>query len=115
MTWAESFVWTLAVEQPVYAFALRGVYRDWRAACAVSFLLNSFTHPLLWKATLSAGPAETALAEAAVVAVEAFVLRLILDRRLKTGAAWRLALGASLAANAASWLAGGALNAYWPR
>ncbi len=115
MTWLEAFLWTCAIEQPVYAFALRGVYTDWRAACAISLLLNSVTHPLLWWATKSTGPGEVAAAEAVVFVVEALVLRLILSRRLKTWPAWRLALGASLTANAASWLGGLALNAYWPR
>jgi hypothetical protein len=47
VTWSLAFIWTLALELPIYALAARG--RLARAPFFLAFFLgNSFTHPLVW-------------------------------------------------------------------
>lgn len=118
MSWLEAFVLTLALEQPVYLLFLRKRFESWWAPSAFTVFVNLLTHPLLWFCLKQADPdvldLKTVLvAEAVVVFVEGLALWLILRRRMKTRPAAGLALAASLAANATSFLGGLAISAYW--
>jgi len=49
MTWGEAFVWTCALETPVYVLMLRRAFRGWWAPIVVSIFLQLATHPFLWR------------------------------------------------------------------
>ena len=97
---AAAFVWTVALEFPVYALALP---RNWGVARALRLTLavNLLTHPALCAWVLTSKPRLGALAtaELAVALIEAGVLVLAVGppRRL----AWALLAAGS--ANALSW------------
>lgn len=107
MSWLAAFVWTLALEQPVYVLALRGFAARWWEPCAATLLLNLATHPLIWSWAVAVEPslAQAAAAEGIVVLVEAALLGALLRRRGAPQVS-RRALGFAAAANAFSWGAG---------
>lgn len=74
--WFTAFVWTLALELPSYAVALRGRLTGVRLL-AVVLALNVATHPAIWFLLPRFEPwaAWFVLAEALVIAVEATLLR----------------------------------------
>ena len=105
IAWAAAFVWTLALELPVWAWAQRlpGV-RPGRALL-LALALNLVTHPALWLLCSLSSPGVAALwgLEALVVVVEARLL-LRWARPAPTPArAWC----AAVLANALSWGLGG--------
>jgi len=97
---AAAFVWTVALEFPVYALALP---RTWSVARALCFTLavNLLTHPALCAWVLASKPRLGALAaaELAVALIEAGLLLLAIGppRRF----AWALLAAGS--ANSLSW------------
>jgi hypothetical protein len=97
--WALAFLFTQAVEMPIYAFALRP--RGWGKRLAVAFGASAITHPLVWAGVLAFAGSHyweaVFAAEAFAVAAEAGWLRLFGVRR---------ALGWSMLANGASVLVG---------
>jgi hypothetical protein len=99
--WLDAFVWTLALEQLVYVLMLRGRFKTWWAPCVLSLALNCATHPLFWALAGGDDPVLTSIpaAEAFIAAVEALGVWLAVRDV-------RLAVVASAAANAFSWLAG---------
>jgi hypothetical protein len=103
MTWLESFVWTCAIEAPVYIVLLRGSFRSAWAPVMIALGLQLATHPLLW--VLFPGAADrwtTFLAcEAAVALVEGLLVALLL-RRQRQPRPLRRGLFAGLVANALS-------------
>ncbi|HEX7902064.1 MAG TPA: hypothetical protein VF950_30165 [Planctomycetota bacterium] len=48
MSWLEAFVWTCAIETPLYVLALRGSFRAWWPPVLISLGLQLTTHPLMW-------------------------------------------------------------------
>lgn len=107
MSWLAAFVWTFALEQPVYLLALRGFAARWWEPCAATLLLNLVTHPAIWAWAVAAerSLAQTAAAEGVVVLIEAALLGGFLRRRGAPHFA-RRGLCAAAAANAFSWGAG---------
>lgn len=103
VTWFAAFVWTLALELPVYGHALRGRPGPAWLPLAVTGALNLTTHPALWLALPPAAPpALLFAAEAIVVATEG----LLLGRLLNGPRALARGLAAALAANSLSAAAG---------
>lgn len=100
LLWFAAFVWTIALELPVYVALTR--FRAWWMPVAVTVGVNALTHPLLWFVFPRIHPfAVFVLAgEASVIAVEALILAALGVRR---------PLVVSFAANATSavlgWLA----------
>jgi len=107
VSWLAAFVWTFALEQPVYLMALRGFAARWWEPCAATLLLNLATHPALWAWALAVDPSppQIAAAEGIVMLVEAALLGALLRRRGSPHFA-RRGLVAAAAANAFSWGAG---------
>lgn len=111
MAWLVAFVWTLALETPVYALCLEREARRWWAPLAVSLLLNVMTHPLFAWWVLRAVPsnAEVALAECAIACAEGCALAAMRRSRLlpaATSRGSRLMLSSwlvAVAANGASY------------
>jgi hypothetical protein len=69
--WMVAFLWTCALELPVYVALLRRRLRKWWATPALTLALNTVTHPALWFVLPRLEPhAAWAGAEAAVVVVE---------------------------------------------
>jgi hypothetical protein len=99
MLWFCAFAWTIAIELPIYAVLLR---RRWWLV----FVVNAITHPLLWFAFPRFEPywRYVVVAELCVVVVEAIVIAAV-TRRV------RLAVAASIVANAVSALVGFAILA----
>jgi hypothetical protein len=103
VTWFSAFVWTCAVETPIYVALLRRSFRTWWAPVLFSIVLQLSTHPLLWALFPRNGRYWTAfwLAEAAVVLAEGALAGLALWRRGDRRPFSRGGL-ASLTANASS-------------
>lgn len=100
MTWPEAFVWTLALELPVYTAFLRRAFRPWWGPVALTFAVNVATHPLLWIFLPREDPSRLwlALFEGLVALVEAGLVALALVRLGSPPVAPRAALGRGLAA-----------------
>ena len=49
--WLVPFVWTLALELPIYALCLHRSLPRWWALVGLVVAINVATHPLLWIAT----------------------------------------------------------------
>ncbi|MCE9572298.1 MAG: hypothetical protein K8W52_04015 [Deltaproteobacteria bacterium] len=103
--WLLAFVWTLALELPIYTRWLRGSMRSGWALCGLVFAVNAVSHPLLWfvMPRLTPYPLYLAVGETSVVIVEALIIAAAL--RGRPGAA-RLAFLSSLTANAFSTAVG---------
>jgi hypothetical protein len=82
VTWLESFLWTCALETPVYVLLLRNSFRRWWAPVAISLGLQLATHPLLWVLFPRNGPYWTAffLFELGVALAEGGLVALLLRR-----------------------------------
>lgn len=82
MTWGEAFLWTCAIETPVYVLLLRRSFRSWLAPLVVSIFLQLATHPLLWRFFPRDGDYWTAFFtfETGVVLVEGGLVSLLLWR-----------------------------------
>jgi hypothetical protein len=104
--WLTLFVWTLALELPVYAALLRDRLRGPRQACLLVLGVNVITHPALFLAEPLSRDAALA-AELMVALAEGLLMAACLGRP-----ALRPALVASLSANLLSMIAGLALTAW---
>lgn len=77
--WLAAFVWTVGLELPVYALAIRRAGQNWRWILMAVLALNLVTHPAVWlwsRAHPAWGWSAWWKAEAAVVAAEALLLGL---------------------------------------
>ncbi len=107
---ALAFAWTLAIEIPAYAMALRRIGVAPRDALRLGLAVNLATHPLfsVWVLSSPRGPGALVAAEFVVVLVEGSLLATVLGHRGPCLAAALLANAASLAAGvglaAAGWL-----------
>jgi hypothetical protein len=99
--WLVAFLWTLAIEQPIYWLALRRRTRRWWHPGAICALANAITHPLLWFAYPQFEPyvAYVLLGEICVALAEAALIYAVVRDV-------RVAITTSLAANATSTLLG---------
>jgi hypothetical protein len=103
-SWAVAFVWTCALELPVYTLFLGRRFERWWAVCWLCLVLNITTHPALWSLFPRFEPAWfwLAVAEAVVTAVEAALVSVCLLRSMPPRKAIALGFYSSLAANALS-------------
>jgi len=103
LLWLAAFVWTLAVELPIYVVWLRRRMRRWWAPCLLAFVVNLATHPAFWYGFPRFGPywLYVLVGEVCVVIVETAIVVAALGPRRRG-----LAFGAGLTANAASTLVG---------
>lgn len=103
MTWLEAFLWTCAIETPVYALLLRRPLRGWLAAITLGIALQWLTHPAFWALFPESGSYWKAffLGETLVTAAEGVAASLLL---LRFGAEYAFVRGlaASALANALS-------------
>lgn len=106
LLWLKAFASTILVETPYYALFLARHVGGVGPAVLVSLGLQMATHPLLWLAwpklqTLADYGVVVVVAETLIVLVEAALVAMVIGR-----ARWRLALVASLVANATSTVVG---------
>ncbi|HVO32043.1 MAG TPA: hypothetical protein VMV18_14965 [bacterium] len=108
--WLFAFVWTNALELPVWWLALRKEFPRWWQPVALCLVVNSITHPTLWYLLPRFGSEEVwiPLAEGWVTATEALLafaaLRWVAHQPARRAAV--RAVAASVAANVFSTLAG---------
>lgn len=103
--WLLAFLWTLALELPVYALWLAPRLRSAAATCGLVLAINAITHPLLWfvMPRPASYAAYLAIGESGVVVLEAALIAGVLRRHPRP--VW-IAIGASLSANALSTAVG---------
>ncbi len=108
MNWLAAFVWTLALEYPVYEWALGSSARRWWHPAACALALNLLTHPLfsLWLLREPRSPAAVVAAELGIVAVEALALRFLPWSGLRGRFGLLRAAAAALGANGISFAIG---------
>jgi hypothetical protein len=106
MLWLFAFVWTLAIELPIYTLVLARCFQSRWAVVALTLAVNLATHPALWFVLPRSWPHFVAIGEAAVVVIEAALVAIVLARRAPLSDAVPRAIAAALIANAASYLAG---------
>lgn len=107
--WLVAFVWTLALEQPVYWLLLRDRFPTrWWAPAAIVLVVNSVTHPALWYLAPYFEPYWSWLlvCESAVVLVETLLVRAAVGVLSGPRGAWGLAAASALAANVGSTVIG---------
>jgi hypothetical protein len=107
-----AFLWTCALELPVYTLLLGRRFERWWTVCVLTLLLNTATHPVLWFLFPRFDPPTLWLvvAEGWVVLMEAAALTAILSRSMNLRGAAARGLVAALAANAFSTTVGLALR-----
>jgi hypothetical protein len=107
-SWPIAFLWTLALELPIYVLVLGRRFDRWWSVCLLTLAINVATHPALWLLFpyVEPGPRSLLLAESAVTAVEAALIAAVLRRSLSTRPAVGRALAAAAAANTFSTLVG---------
>lgn len=105
IAWLSAFVWTFALEYPVYAAGLGRSARRWWEPLAWTLGVNVATHPLFswWALTTVPGPGALLGAEAAIAVAEGLLLACALRHRAPP---WH-AFVTALVANAGSFLVGG--------
>jgi hypothetical protein len=98
-TWKIAFVWTQAIELPVYVLLLRRQFSHWYSPVLLSLFVNAVTHPLLWFVfpVFDPYPLWLLVGESSVVIVEALLVAAALRFRHN-----RRAILAALASNAIS-------------
>ena len=110
-----AFVWTSALELPVYAVLLARRFDSWWAPVALTLALNTTTHPALWLLApfWKSSAAGTAAAEAVVAVVEGLLIGGLLSWRARehlsrppARATLGCGLGAAMLANFVSALVG---------
>ena len=110
-----AFVWTSALELPVYALLLARRFESWWATLALTLALNTITHPALWLLAplWASSTAGAVAAEAVVVLVEGLLIAGVLSLRASRSrprpparAALGRGLGAAALANLVSALVG---------
>lgn len=106
--WLTAFLWTCALEQPIYLLMLRRGFKRWWSPCLLTVAVNALTHPIVWTLALEPGifAWDLAALELMAVLIEGAIAALVLRRGMPLQEAWTLGLGAALLANAASVLGG---------
>ena len=109
-TWLLAFIWTNALELPVYVLFLRRRLPRWWEPVVLCLLVNAISHPVFWYLLPRFGPELLwlFLAEGWVTLLEAALVfgALLWRTPMPRGRAALLALAASLAANLFSSTAG---------
>jgi hypothetical protein len=101
MLWFAAFVWTLAIELPVYTIVLHRHARSWQRLCGLVLAVNAISHPVLWFAFPKLSPywLYVLAGEACVIVIEALILASMIRNV-------RVALVASVLANLVSTVIG---------
>ena len=111
--WFTAFVITLAVEIPIAVFLLRRAEPSLVRLGLLVVFANLATHPIVWyvisQPFMVGTPGYTIVAEAWATAAEAVFYWAAIR-----GLSPRRAIVVALAANAASWITGRAIGAFWP-
>lgn len=104
LVWLNAFVWTLAVELPVYALLLRGRTGPWWAPLALALGANLATHPAFSLWVMWSAPRLPAIlcAETAIALLESTLVYALSGQRRS----WARALAVGVSANALSLGAG---------
>ncbi len=105
LRWAVAFVWTLAIELPIYALVLAPVLRARWSAVALTLACNLATHPILWLAlaALPRGWTAIAVGELTVTLVEAAIAAAVTRAPARATIAALLANAASFASSFVIW------------
>ena len=105
--WLLAFVWTLALELPIYTLWLHRHLRRW-TLCGLVLVVNAISHPLLWFVMPRIAPywCYVLVGETGVVIVEALIIAAVLTRSLDITRALAIAFAASLTANLVSTVIG---------
>jgi hypothetical protein len=103
-SWPAAFVWTCALELPVYTLFLGRRFPRWWSVCVLAFAVNLATHPAVWFLFPRFHPREAwfLAAEGLVTGAEAALIAATLARSASWRSACRLGLLAALAANTVS-------------
>jgi hypothetical protein len=103
-SWPLAFLWTCALELPIYVLVIGRRFERWWAACLLTFVLNAATHPVLWFLFPRFDPLAVWLvvAEGWVTFVEAATVTMVLWRTTSFRGAAARGVIAALAANAFS-------------
>lgn len=116
--WLKAFLWTLALETPIYLLWLRSRFEAWWAPLVVSLVAQVTTHPALWFIVPEIFPQcgidgecrpywqWVLVCELGVTAVEVAVVYIALRGRLTALRALGLAAATSVTANLFSTLVG---------
>ena len=96
MTWLAAFVWTLALEQPIYTLWLHDHVRPWWLPCVLAVAANAATHPTLWFVWPRFDPywCYVLVGETCVVVVETAIVVAVIGRR-QLGRAFAASLSAN--------------------
>ena len=112
--WLTAFVWTCAIEIPIYALFFRPRFKSPWTAVGLAFGLQVVTHPTLWYAIPQFEPYETWLlvAETGVTTTEALLasVALHLADRSQPGRAVGVGALAAIVANVTTTYVGGWMN-----
>ena len=108
LLWLVAFLWTVALELPIYVAILRKRFTAWWAPCLLTLGVDLVTHPTLWYVVPRFEPYETwvLVSEIGVVLVEGLLVAAALRLRPTPLRALGLGMWASLAANAFSTVVG---------
>lgn len=109
--WLALFTWTLALELPVYAWALGHIAGPWWRVPLLTLALNLLTHPLFTWWQLEFAPDSRAIfqVELAIAFVEALSLALLL-REPRSPKPWLAAFAANGFSYGCGMLLGRALS-----
>jgi len=111
--WFAAFVLTVAVEIPIVAYLLRRAEQDLLRRVSLAVLANLATHPVVWfvitQLLLVGTTGYILVAETWAVGAEAVFYGVAVR-----GTSARRAIAVSVAANAASFLAGRLAGNLWP-
>jgi hypothetical protein len=101
LLWSTAFLWTIALELPVYTIVLRRYVEHWWTPVALTLVVNAATHPAFWFVFPQFDPywLYVLAGELCVVTVEIAIIAAALRRP-------GVAALASVAANAVSTLLG---------
>jgi hypothetical protein len=107
-SWPIAFLWTLALELPIYVLLLGRRFDRWWSICLLTLAINVATHPALWFVfpRFEPGWLWLLVAEGAVTVTEASLMAAVLSRSMPAAPALRRACGAAVAANVFSTVVG---------
>lgn len=105
LAWLTAFVWTLAIELPIYTLAIGRCLPRWWSVVALVVAINAVTHPMLWFVFPRLEPTWWYLVagELTVTAIEIALVAIATRRPARALAAACLANLASLAAGSVLW------------
>ncbi len=108
MLWLLAFVWTNALELPVYTLLLQRRFDAWWSVVALTIGVNTLTHPAVWFLFPRFEPfwQYAIVAELSVIAVETIAIAAVLARRTTLRDALVTGARAAACANVVSFVIG---------